>query len=709
MERKTDKESVFSAHKNMRKIVSSSLKLLLAVVLLFTLAASASDWRLIGPEGGDVRSFAYDPSNPDRILLGTSAGQLFLSQDDGNSWALFAHLGPGDDYVLDHIIFNPAHSSTVYVAGWSLYNADEGDVFRSDDGGHTWRTLKAVHGKSIRAMAMAPSDPNLLVIGALDGVFRSRDGGETWERISPENHAEIKDIESLAIDPANPNIIYAGTWHLPWKTDDGGASWHSISKGIAFDSDMFSIIVDPRDPSVVYASACSGIYKSYNKAEYFHRIYMSLPEPAHRTRVLKQDPQRSSVVYAGTAAGLWKTTDGGDKWTLVTGSDVIVNDVLVDPRNPDHVLAATDRGGVLASNDGFAHYEASNRGFAHRLIGGVVVDNKEPNRIYVGVVNDKNLGGFFVSDDGGATWRQSNRGLDERDILSLRQAGDGTMFAGTNHGIFYLKSVSGEWQPATMIRAPLPQPQEKTEAAETKPVTKSKTAHSKHTVVTHRKAPPEPAIALEKAPRVRAIEITDQAGYAATNDGVFISVDGGRKWYGGMVEGESDFIAVNRLSEDTVSLVSPKRIFVSHDMGKSWSELACPQFVTGIYNLTSAPDGSFWMATREGALHSTDGGKSWEHILGGLPPRNVLLVRYDPASQRLLATALYTHGVFASKDGGQTWQRTPDTGVSIRAALNYQGRLLATSAYSGLLLEQGTAVASETAGVASGAATATRQ
>ena len=84
------------------------------------------------------------------------------------------------------------------------------------------------------------------MIGALDGVFRSRDGGETWERISPENHAEIKNIESLAIDPQNPDIVYAGTWHLPWKTEDGGKNWHSISKGIAFDSDMFSIIVDPQ-------------------------------------------------------------------------------------------------------------------------------------------------------------------------------------------------------------------------------------------------------------------------------------------------------------------------------------------------------------------------------------------------------------------------------------------------------------------------------
>ena len=635
-----------------------------------------------------MRSFAYDPSNPSHILLGTSAGQLFVSQDGGSSWAMAAHLGEHDDYVLDHIIFDPNHPATVYVAGWSLYNADEGDVFRSDDGGRTWQSLAGVHGKSIRTMAMAPSDPNVLMIGALDGVFRSRDGGQHWERISPENHAEIKNIESLAIDPQNPDIIYAGTWHLPWKTEDGGATWHSISRGIAYDSDMFSIIVDPKTPTVVYASACSGMYKSYNKAELFHRISTSLPEPAHRTRVLKQDPQRPSIVYAGTAAGLWKTTNGGDSWKEVTGSDVIVNDVLIDPRNPDHVLAATDRSGVLASNDGFAHYEASNRGFAHRVVGGVVIDNKDPNRIYVGLVNDKDLGGLFISDDGGANWRQSNRGLDNRDILSLQQTGDGTMFAGTNHGIFYLTSLNGEWQSATMMHGPLVEPQEKKEV----PAKSSKSTHAgagarpRNTLVIHKSADRE--IPLDAAPRIRAFDLTGDTWYAATNDGLFVSVDHGRKWYGGMVEGETDFIAVNSFADGTVSLIAPKRAFLSHDQGKSWSEITYPQYVTGLNNLTAVPDGSLWLATREGALHSTDAGKTWQHVLSGLPPRNVFAVRYDTASQRLLATALYAHAVFESKDGGRSWQRTPDTGVSIRAALSYQGKILAASAYNGLLLQQ---------------------
>jgi len=673
----------------MSKTILSAVKVF-SVLLVFSLVTFASNWRLIGPDGGDVRSLAYDPANPDHVLLGTSAGQMFASEDAGHSWSLFAHFGGGDDYVLDHIIFDPQHTSTIYVAGWSLYNADEGDLFRSDDGGHTWRALPGVHGKSIRALAMAPSDPNILVIGALDGVFRSKDSGATWERISPENHAEIKDIESLAIDPQNPDIIYAGTWHLPWKTTDGGANWHSISKGIAFDSDMFSIIVDPKNPSMVYASACSGIYKSYDKAEYFHRIYASLPEPAHRTRVLKQDPQRPSIVWAGTAAGLWKTTDGGDSWKEVTGSDVVVNDVLIDPRDPDHVLAATDRFGILASSDGFAHYQASNRGFAHRIIGGVVVDNKEPGRIYVGVVNDKDLGGVFVSDDSGASWRQSNSGLDNRDILSLQQDKDGVMFAGTNHGIFYLTSLEGEWKPAEMIQGALPAPEEETPSRATTEHSRSgSTAHSRHVAAAHKSTTMEHSIPLESTPRIRAFDLSASVWYAATDDGLFLSVDHGHKWYGTMVQGESDLIAVNSFPDGTVSLIGPKRAFLSHDQGKTWTEVTYPPYVTGLNNLTMVSDGSLWLATREGALHSIDGGKTWEHMLGGLPPRNVYVVHSVPGSDRLLATAMHTHGVFESDDGGKSWKRSADTGCSIRSAISYQGRLLAASAYNGLLLQEG--------------------
>jgi len=704
----------------MRNLNGFAAKLVVCVGLLFPISSLAADWQLIGPEGGNVRSLAYDPGNPNRMVLGTSAGQLFTSEDGGNSWAFFVHLGPSDDYVFDHVIFDPTNPNTIYAGAWGLFGDNDGGVFRSDDGGHTWRELMGAHGKSIRALAMAPSDHNTLVIGAVTGVFRSRDGGETWERISPENpiaienHSSLKNFVSVAIDPQNPDIIYAGTQHLPWKTTDGGVHWHNLKEGILDDSDVFSIIIDPRKPSRVYASACSGIYLSENGAELFRRV-QGLPHSAIRTRVLKQDPQRPSIVYAGTTGGLWKTVDGGARWALVTSSDVIVNDVLIDPRNPERVLLATDRRGVLASNDGFAHYTSSNRGFTHRAVGGMIVDRKDSKRLYVGVMNDKDNGGFFVSDDLGHSWRQSNRGLEERDILSLQQADSGALFAGTNHGILSLVSLGAAWLPAKMIWGPVPEWQPKPAAPEPVPVSKSKSSPktataSRRTVhATKVKAPAEPVIPPATAPRVRALEISGNAWFAATDEGLFISVDQGQKWYGQPIEGESNFSAVNRYADGTVTLAGHKGAYISRDDGKTWTAVALPTYVSGVYNLTVTPGSVLWLASRQGAMRSTDGGKSWQYILGGLAKEDVLGVHYDAAGQRLLATALRNHAVFESKDDGHTWQRTPEASVSIRSAINFQGRLLGASAHNGLLLEQGGAASAESARTADGTPSANRQ
>jgi photosystem II stability/assembly factor-like uncharacterized protein len=699
----------------MRKRYEFVSKLILCFGLVFPIAGLAADWQLIGPEGGNVRSLAYDPSDPNRIILGTSAGQLFVSQDGGNSWNVFAHLGPGEDYVIDHVIFDPTNPATIYAAAWGLFGDSAGGVFRSDDGGHTWGELKGAHEHAIRAMAMAPSDHNTLVIAAVDGVFRSRDAGATWERISPanpmaiENHSSLKNFVSVAIDPQNPDIIYAGTQHLPWKTTDGGVTWHNLKEGILDDSDVFSIIIDPRKPSRVYASACSGIYLSENGAELFHRV-QGLPHSAIRTRVLKQDPQRPSIVYAGTTGGLWKTTDSGARWSLVTASNVIVNDVLIDPRNPERVLLATDLQGVLTSNDGFAHYTSSNRGFTHRVVGGVIADHKDPGRLYVGVMNDKDHGGFFISDDSGKSWRQSNRGLDGRDILSLQQADSGVLFVGTNHGIFSQASLSASWVPAKMILGPVPEWQPKPPEPEpqpAKPKSSKATAKSRKTVAAKPKVSPEPVIPLATAPRVRSLQMGEKAWYAATDQGLFISVDRGQKWYGQPVEGESNFSAVNHYEDGTVTLAGPKGAYISRDDGKTWAAVVLPQYVSGIYNLTLTPGPVFWLGTREGAVRSTDGGQTWRYVMGGLPKNDVLAVQYDPASQLLLATALHARGIFESKDGGQTWQRTPEAAVSIRSVMNFQGRLLAASPHNGLLIETNTAP--ESARASEGSSSANRQ
>src|SRR5271166_3118469 len=175
--------------------VLRTILLVFAVSLWSTALLASGPWQVLGPDGGDARSLAYDAHNPDHILLGTSTGQMFASNDAGRTWSRLARLG-GDDYVLDHISIDPQDSNHIYVSAWSVSSQQIGEVFRTQDGGRSWDTLSTMHGKSIRALAMHKGDSKVVVVGALDGIYRTKDGGDTWERLSPANSAEIKNIRS---------------------------------------------------------------------------------------------------------------------------------------------------------------------------------------------------------------------------------------------------------------------------------------------------------------------------------------------------------------------------------------------------------------------------------------------------------------------------------------------------------------------------------
>src|SRR5215472_13956798 len=487
---------------------------LVAVLVCSSALIAEQTWQPLGPEGGTVRSLAFDPKNPDRIFLGTSAGRLYLSTDSGASWTRLVHLGSSGEMVLDHIVIDPANPRNIYVSAWNAQDPNsDGDLYRSKDGGRTWDLLADLHGKSIRALAMAGSDPKVLVAGVLDGIFRTRDGGDNWERISPEHHAEIKNVESVAIDPLNPDVIYAGTWHLPWKTEDGGKTWHRIKKGVIDDSDVFTIVIDSENTANVYISACSGIYRSESAGDLFRKI-QGIPYSARRTRSLQLDPADHKIVYAGTTEGLWKTSDGGITWKRMTGANVVVNDVLIDPRKPAHLLLATDRGGVMVSDDAGLTFTASNRGFTHRQVAALLVDHSDSAVVYAGLLNDKEFGGVFVSRDRGQLWKQMSDGLDGRDVFALRRAPDGSLLAGTDHGIFQLRANSSRWAPINTIL-----PQKRDEAAGGKddaPLKKGEAA-------------PRPT-ARDLNGRVSAVAVSAEKWYAATSLGFFTSSDSGATW-----------------------------------------------------------------------------------------------------------------------------------------------------------------------------------
>jgi photosystem II stability/assembly factor-like uncharacterized protein len=654
--------------------------LLCAVLLLATMPLRAVAWLPFGPDGGDVRSLAGDAANPAHIYMGTANGWIYESNDGGALWKRLARVGNRDDLVLDHIVVDASNPRHILVGAWVLDHPD-GGLYESQDGGRTWMTNVDLAGQSVRALTVSPSDAKVLVAGALSGVYRSTDGGTHWERISPEGSTEIHEIESLAVDTKDPQVIYAGTWHLPWKTTDGGAHWVSIKDGVIEDSDVFSIILDRRDSQTVYASACSGIYKSDNGGGVFKKV-QGIPATARRTRVLMQDPAHPDTVFAGTTEGLFRTSDAGQTWLRVTRPEDIINDIYIDPQHTDHMLIATDRGGVLASEDGGFTYRPANRGFSARHLEAYAAEQQNPAKLYVGVVNDKDYGGVFVSVDGGISWAQRADGLHGLDVFALTEAPDNTLIAGTNHGIFLWRDPLWQQYGAPATYAPAVD-MPTAEGKNTHPKSAGKKQTGKATAA--KPAPAKRAVPAGNDGVVYALLTRGNDVYAATAEGIMVSSSSGAGWRHLAAAGTEPwrFLAAGNSKLLAAGL---KRMEISDDNGKSWKTVKRPAELTQIAGVAVDDAGELWTVGGEGIFFSEDDGGHWKTV-PKLTLNDVNSIYYDAAANRLLVTdnnaSTFACAIAAADKTSQCW----DTGWHLRLMRPVGDHLAAATLYDGFVVQ----------------------
>jgi photosystem II stability/assembly factor-like uncharacterized protein len=604
--------------------------LFLLVCSIVSLRAYAIDWFPLGPYGGDARSFAADPHDSKHLYLGTANGWMYESHDGGETWVRLSQIARRNDLIIKQILTDPRNPQRLIVGAYFVDRPD-GGLYLSDDGGKTWNDLPEMRKQSVRSLARSASNPDEIVAGTLIGVFRSSDNGKHWASISPEGSTEIHEIESLAIDPKNPNVIYAGTWHLPWKTADGGAHWVNIKQGIIEDSDVFSILIDPVHTQVIYASACSGIYKSTDAAAQFKKV-QGIPSTARRTRKLTQDPRHLQTVYAGTTEGLYRTLDGGQTWDRMTGPEIIINDVYVDPNDSNHVLLATDRGGVLRSEDAATTFHASNRGFSARQVTAYVADPRHPAIVYAGVVNDKETGGVFESPDGGISWRQQSAGLGGRDVFSLTMTPAGVVLAGTAHGIFRL--ADGFWTDSSVLAQ---SGSAKKGRAGVKRV--SRVAADAATM----KALTQPR--LDAA--VYALAADSFGIYAATSQGLLRGDEEGMSWSPVTTLSMSDTRFAS--TQKGVLLVAGlRRIAMSTNDGAKWSNVALPAGLTQISAVAVDSLKNLWVGGLEGVFYSSDSGATWKQIQN-LEIHEVDGIFYDTVGDRVLLTTADATVIFSVK------------------------------------------------------------
>jgi photosystem II stability/assembly factor-like uncharacterized protein len=412
-------------------------------------------WQLTGPFGGDVTALAIDPRNADRILLGTSDGQIFRSSDGGEIWRRIRPGIKASGFMVTVILFDSERPNIIYAGVKAVTPQGEitrgGNIFISEDDGESWREFEGMRGRAVRGLVQSTKDANVLVAAALDGVYRTMDRGQSWKRITPENDPELRGFHSVAIDPRDVNIIFVGTNHLPWRTIDGGLIWNragSKETGMIDDSDIFAIHIDEANPETILMSACSGIYRATDDSLQWTKI-QGIPYTSRRTHVIYQHPTRSDVIFAGTTEGLWLSTNHGkpDSWVRVTSIRLVINAVAIHPDRPDRVFLGTEDHGVLVSNDGGETYDRSNAGFINRQVRTVLADRKVPGRVYAGIIFDGSNSGLFISEDGGLSWQQSMSGMGVRDVYSLYQSpvNPETIYAGTNHGLFRSDDQGRSW------------------------------------------------------------------------------------------------------------------------------------------------------------------------------------------------------------------------------------------------------------------------
>ena len=347
-------------------------------------------WRSIGPSrGGRVVTVAGDPVNKFTFYQGTTGGGVWKTDDGGLNWAnvsdgFFATGSVGAMAVA------PSNPNVIYVGmGEACFrgNASHGDgVYKSTDAGKSWTKLGLEATRQIGRLEVHPTNPDIAWVAALGdgwgpnpdrGVFRTRDGGRTWQKVlyKSENAGAI----DLVLDPANPNVLYATTLELrryPW-------GFRSAGPGTA--------IFKSTDGGDTWTdiSAKPGLPKG-DKG----RIGIALA-PSRPNRVW------AIIDAAGADQGIYRSDDAGETWKQLTDNPDLTqrpwyyHHIVADPKNPDVLWALNVD--LWKSTDGGTTFQEVTvpHGDNHAMW----IDPQDPQRMING-----NDGGATVTFNGGRSW-----------------------------------------------------------------------------------------------------------------------------------------------------------------------------------------------------------------------------------------------------------------------------------------------------------------
>jgi photosystem II stability/assembly factor-like uncharacterized protein len=369
-------------------------------------------YRLVGPfRGGRSAAVAGSYKAKNTFYFGATGGGVWKTTDAGSNWKNISDKYFGG--TIGAVAVAPSDEDVVYVGeGENTIrgNVSEGlgGMWRSDDGGRTWKNIGLKDGRHIIRIVVHPKDPNTVwaaVLGhafgpnEMRGVYKTTDGGKTWRRtLFANNQSGAVD---LVMEPGNPSVFYAATWRMIrtpysmesggegsglWKSTDGGESWTSITAKKGLPRGLWGIVgvaVAPSNPDKIYAlieNAAGGLYASSDGGETWSLTSTdnNIRQRAWYYTKVFVDPKNENVVYAPNV-GFMRSRDGGRTFQATRTPHSDHHDLWIDPENSNRMIVADD-GGAQVSFDGGENWSTMDNQPTAQIYR-VSTDNSFPYRI----------------------------------------------------------------------------------------------------------------------------------------------------------------------------------------------------------------------------------------------------------------------------------------------------------------------------------------
>jgi photosystem II stability/assembly factor-like uncharacterized protein len=643
--------------------------------------ARTGQWNTFGPANGPVYVLAIDPQDTS-ILYASNSGALFKSTDRGANWrVLNSGLSPGQ---VQAIAVDPHDSRNLYAA--SGY-----DVFKSTDGGMNWTLLKLSDNwfdQGYWTLTLDPKKPGVLYAGGADldngsgALFKSTDGGSTWRK-APINETGWAStyVFSVTIDPQNTDVLYLATSASLYQSLDGGSTWKAFANnvrkdfmGSQYDSQGFSYLlaIDPQNPSTIYLGTRGGVFKSTDRGGSWAPVL-----PARSVHILRIDPHDPAKLYAAVSDSeggrSFRSTDGGASWTAMSGSLPDVIPTVWDPRNPD-IIYRTGTDGLFKSTDRGNSWRHLYSGLATHVVKAVVVDPQSTGFLYA-FTSDR----VFTSRDGARRWdlvgaRPIDRSNEFTGAVAINPESPRIMYAGSRSGVYKSTDGGARW---TLMNNGFP------------PATPFSNINRL-------------IIDPQNPDTVYALAAFEAPGHGLVT-GLFRSTDGGVSWFQtvslSLPLNETFLRALAMHPQNPQKLyvgtsinsrTNTGPLYRSSDGGSTWSNISFPAIGRGITSVIAFAfdpqnaDIIYAAANCDLVFRSSDGGTNWIRSPESVP-RCVRDLLVDPQNPDTVFAGTDS-GLFKSANGGSSWvfeSGVPSSSIT-GLAVDRMGRIYAATSGGGV-------------------------